>query len=321
MLNLNLYIHAASAIAAKANPEDAVVSLSAKEPDYSGFLQPMQLRRMSKAVRMGIGAAYDCLQTVGLKRPDAIVVGTALGCLADTEVFLRKMVEQDEQMLTPTAFIQSTHNTVAGQIAMAVGCRGYNNTIVQHGHSFEGAVLSAALHLAEHTDENILCGGVDEMTSTLLGLMQRVGVYTSRPYAPSDEDHSHRGAVAGEGAGFLLLRKDAVGALARINAITLFSEGDSHNALQRIQSVLSESGGLRNTDLLLTGAIADWRSELAYAAPLDQGVRYRERTGSWGTDAAVAIARLAADWPEGKDRAWLVSHWGTDWCVWLLERP
>src|ERR1043165_285653 len=129
MLRPDLYIHAAASIAPEAVPDVEVLRLSAKEPDYTGVIPPMQLRRMSKPVRMGVGTSFECLQKADLKRADAIIVGTTLGCLTDTEVFLRKMVEQDEQMLTPTAFIQSTHNTVAGQIDLATGCRGYKNTL------------------------------------------------------------------------------------------------------------------------------------------------------------------------------------------------
>lgn len=320
MLNPGLYIHAAAVVAPEAALDEPVIRLTAKEPDYTGIIPPMQLRRTSKVVRMGMGTAHACLQAAGLAKPDAVIVGTALGCLGDTEVFLRKMVEQDEQMLTPTAFIQSTHNTVAGQIALATGCRGYNNTIVQHGHSFEGAVLAATLHLSEHPDENVLCGGADEMTETLLGLMQRIGVYTTRAYAPADNDNAHRGAIAGEGAGFLLLRKSAAGAKVRIAGMELINEFAAADAAQRIQAALTREGGLRNTDLLLTGAFGDWRSEIAYAAPLEHGIRYRQRTGAWGTDIAVAIANLVNHWPAEKARAWIVSHWGTNWSVWLLEK-
>jgi hypothetical protein len=269
---------------------------------------------------MGIGAAHACLQAGGLAKPDAIIVGTALGCLSDTEVFLRKMVTQDEQMLTPTAFIQSTHNTVAGQIALATGCHGYNNTIVQHGHSFEGAVMAAAMHLGEHPEENLLCGGVDELTPTLLGLMQRIGVYTSRPYAPTDREHAHRGAIGGEGAAFLLVSKGAEGAKAFISGIELFSALTASEASARLQKILSDGGGLRNTDLLITGATGDWKFEAAYGGALEHGIRYRQRSGAWGTDTAVAISQLIDQWPEGKERAWLISHWGTDWTVWVIDR-
>lgn len=321
MLSLNLYIRSAAAIAPQADPATPIVSLSAKEPDYSGTIPPMQLRRMSKAVRMGIGAAKSCMIASGIERPDAITVGTAIGCIADTEIFLKKLVQQDEQMLTPTAFIQSTHNTVAGQIALGMGCHGYNNTIVQHGHSFEGALMSTALHLSEHPDQIMLCGGVDELTDTVLGLMQRIGVYTPQPHQPTDEQPLYNGAIAGEGVGFLLLSVHPEQAVACISGLAMFSETHPDKAPARIQSILDAKGGLRNTDLLLTGANADLQYAEAYPPPLSHGRRYRQETGAWGTDVAVAIARLVQAWPEGKDRAWIVTHWGADWSLYLIERP
>jgi hypothetical protein len=77
---------------------------------------------------------------------------------------------------------------------------------------------------------------------------------------------------------------------------------------------------LRNTDLLIIGATGDWKSESAYGGPLEHGIRYRQRSGAWGSDIAVAISRLINDWPEAKERAWLISHWGTDWSVWIIDR-
>src|SRR5690606_26853795 len=87
----------------------------ALEPSYAGMIQPNQLRRLSKAVRMGIGAARMALEEAGLQTPDMISTGTALGCFQDTEVFMDQMVRYGEEKLSPTAFIQSTHNTVGGQ--------------------------------------------------------------------------------------------------------------------------------------------------------------------------------------------------------------
>jgi 3-oxoacyl-(acyl-carrier-protein) synthase len=319
MLNPDLYIRAAATIAPKAKGGEELLRLSADEPDYAGLIPPMQLRRMSKAVRMGIGASLACLRSAKLEKPDAITVGTSLGCIADTEVFLKKLVEQEEQMLSPTAFIQSTHNTVAGQIALATGCHGYNNTLVQHGHSFETAVMGASLYLAEHPDHNMLCGGVDELTDTVHGLLQRVAIYTASPYEPEDVTREHQGAIAGEGAGFLLLSRKSQDAGARISGLAMFSESTSV-AAERIQSVISDTGGLRNSDLLLIGAFGDAHSEPAYAGQLKHGIRYRQRRGAWGTDVAPAIAGLINEWPEEKQRAWVVTHWGHDWSVWLLER-
>src|SRR5690606_5551866 len=117
------------------------------DPDYKQWIDVKQIRRMSRVVKMGVAAANLSLEAAGLTAPDAIITGTAYGCLDDTGVFLKKMVEQQEEMLTPTAFIQSTHNTVAGQIALLLQCHGYNNTFVNRGFSFENALLDAMMIL------------------------------------------------------------------------------------------------------------------------------------------------------------------------------
>ncbi len=108
---------------------------SCVEPDYKDLIPPMQLRRMTKPVRTGVAAAKLCLQAAGVSLPDAIHAGTAFGMLQDSEHFLQKLIVQEEQALAPTAFIQSTHNTVAGQIALSLGCYGHNMTYV-HKRTF-----------------------------------------------------------------------------------------------------------------------------------------------------------------------------------------
>ena len=65
-------------------PLDEVVSytgnrLACIEPDYKSFIDPKQIRRMSRIIRMGVAAAMECLQEAGVKVPDAIVTGTAYG--------------------------------------------------------------------------------------------------------------------------------------------------------------------------------------------------------------------------------------------------
>ena len=325
MLNPDLYIHGTGYIAPDADPQEAVIRLSAREPDYSGVIPPMQLRRMSKAVRMGIGAARACLDEGGGIRPDAIAVGTTMGCLQDTEVFLNKLVSQEERMLTPTSFIQSTHNTVAGQIALLTGCQGFNTTISQRGHSVEGAVISAALYLGEHPEHSVLCGGVDELTDTSFMLYQRSGVYTQTPFVPGElRSGGHSGSIAGEGAGFMLLSRQADASLARISGLHLFSGKDIPVALTQVWQCLSDAGADPGTDDLWLGASGDPHRDNVYDAIAKYWtgtpVCFKEQTGEWGTVIATALCRAVQAWPEGKRRIWLINHLGRDWSIWLLER-
>lgn len=88
-------------------------------------------------------------------------------------------------MLAPTAFIQSTFNTIGAQIASLSKNRCYNNTYAHRAFSFESALLDAILLLQEGEARNVLVGGIDEMTDTLYEILKRLGTW--------------RHALAGEG--------------------------------------------------------------------------------------------------------------------------
>src|ERR1700744_3343068 len=157
------------------------IRLKAIEPDYKEFIDPKQIRRMSHVIKMGVAAAKDCLNHANLEMPDAIITGTAFGCMEDTVTFLTRIVEQDEELLPPTAFIQSTHNTVAAQIALMLKCHNYNNTFVHKGISFESALFDAQMLLNEGGTDNILVGGTEEIVDTSFKILTRLGLYKRRP--------------------------------------------------------------------------------------------------------------------------------------------
>lgn len=168
------------------------------EPPYKEYIAPRELRRMSKIIRNGIVSAKIALNDSGLENPEAILTGTGLGCAADTEKFLMAMSENKETLLTPTSFIQSTHNTLGGGIAIGLGCHNYNMTYVNRGFSFESALLDAQLMMDAQEIENALVGGFDEMTENHNKLLLTTAHY-----------EIGKGAVAGQGSGFFVLEKTA----------------------------------------------------------------------------------------------------------------
>src|ERR1700749_5160176 len=155
--------------------------LRAIEPDYRQFIDPKQIRRKSHGIKIGVSAAKECLINGNVEMPGAIVTGTAFGCMEDTVTFLTRIIEQEEELLPPTAFIQSTHNTVAAQIALMLQCHAYNNTFVHKGASFEHALIDAMMMLREGDAENILAGGTEEMVDTSFTVLTRLGLYRRHP--------------------------------------------------------------------------------------------------------------------------------------------
>lgn len=135
-------------------------------------------RRMSRVIKSAVTTAVECIGGVEkIDDMDAIITATGWGCLADSERFLRNLIEDKEQMLNPTPFIQSTFNTVGGQIALLRHNHCYNVTYVNRGHSFEDAVLDAMMRIADGESENLLVGAFDEQTLSQHRIMERMGLF------------------------------------------------------------------------------------------------------------------------------------------------
>ena len=169
--------------------------LQACEPDYKDIIANATLRRrMSRIVKMGVACGLECMGELSPEKIGGIITATGLGCLVDTEKFLNNLLDNEERMLNPTPFIQSTFNTIGAQIALIHQIHAYNMTYVHRGLSFESALLDAMMKIEEGS-ENILVGAMDEMTETSYIIQQRLGLL--------------KGIEAGEGAQFFLLSREA----------------------------------------------------------------------------------------------------------------
>ena len=151
------------------------------------YVKPMEARRMGKIMKSSLLSSLKALREAGIEQPDAIITGTALGCLENSELLLRQMVDEGETMLKPTYFMQSTHNTISSNIAIRLGCHGYNITYTQDQASFDWAMRDAELLLTSGKCKTVLVGCHDESTPLYRQLMQRLG-YDDIPSVNSKED-------------------------------------------------------------------------------------------------------------------------------------
>ncbi len=194
------------------------------EPNYRDFINPMMMRRMSKSTKMSLACAYRCLQNMNKDQLDAIIIGTGLGALNDTEKFLSFSTTTEKKILSPTSFIQSGHNSIAGQIALLLKNDGYNMTHVQQGLSFEHALLDAMLNIFEGKQQ-VLAGAVDEFTPLLKEISNRFQL----PNLIKNQ--------LSEGAGFFLLGPDKSRAIAKVKSVVV---RNFNNLSDCIQSLLHE---------------------------------------------------------------------------------
>lgn len=224
------------------------------EPDFAKFISPIVSRRMSKIIKRSIVSSLLCLQNAEIDLPEAIISGTGLGCIEDTEKFLRTMISQNEEFLQPTHFIQSTHNTISSQIAMNLKCYHYNNTYSHLGNSFESALFDGFLQIKTHQINNALVGGYDEMTPDYKFMLSKVGFWKNEPFSINDmREAKTPGSIAGEGCASLLISNELnQNSYAQINDISLF-----HNPIsnQNIRNNIIEFLNRNNTDISEIDAI------------------------------------------------------------------
>jgi 3-oxoacyl-[acyl-carrier-protein] synthase II len=273
--------------------------LNCIEPDYKEFIDPKLIRRMSRIIRMGVAAAMECLKEADVKVPDAIVTGTAYGCLEDTGLFLGKMIGNREELLTPTAFIQSTHNTIGAQIGLMLQCNHYNNAFVHRGFSFESALLDGMMLLKEEEASNVLVGAIDEITDASHAILNRLGLYRQDPGSSLDIfKNRSKGTIAGEGSAFFLLADQPSSTdYAKLDGLkTFYKPAGQKEIEENIQSFLKENSiELSSIDLIITGRSGDAGNDKVFDE-LDRtifsnnsSVNYKHLCGEYPTASSFAL--------------------------------
>jgi 3-oxoacyl-[acyl-carrier-protein] synthase II len=251
----------------KALTEYTEERLSCIEPDYSGWIDARAIRRMSRIIRMGVASAALALKEAGLEKPDAIITGTSLGCLEDTGIFLTKIIENKEQALNPTPFIQSTHNTIGSQVALLLQCFGYNQTYSHRAFSFENALLDGMLMINEK-QQNVLVGGVDEVTNVSFDILKRFELFKTKQASNLKlfESNSEK-TIPGEGASYFLLSGvRGANPYAVVNDMaTLYKPQSEKEINSCVESFLSRNSlSAKDIELLLLGKNGDNEIDAEY---------------------------------------------------------
>lgn len=152
-----------------------------EETDLDGLISQGSARRMSRILRNAVSCSLAALRDGDVDLPDAIITGTGMGCMENSEKFLIDMCRYGESCLKPSLFMQSTHNTISSQIAIALKCHGYNTTYSHNGISFESALLDAWIQMRTGQIGSALVGAYDEVSHLMRKIMKRIHPEYSRP--------------------------------------------------------------------------------------------------------------------------------------------
>lgn len=275
---------------------DTVVNVI--RPDYKAYIPPALARRMAKSIKMSTVSSHNALKEAGLSNVDAIIVGTGLGCISDSEKFVADIIDNKEQFLTPTRFIQSSHNTVAGQIALNIGCKGYNFTYVHDAVSFESTLMDAGMQLENDEAKNILVGGVDEIAKHHIDSHTLIGHIKSEPVDSTKLLESNtKGSVMGEGSHFFVLsNQQQDSTYAELVSVECYNTLERKLIPQKIEGFLNENQTLlSDIDLVILGNNGDVDFD-GYYDQLSEGnfknttqVYYKHLSGEFDTASAFGF--------------------------------
>jgi 3-oxoacyl-(acyl-carrier-protein) synthase len=272
--------------------------LACVDPDYSSYFDSGSIRRMGKLMKYGTAAGLIALKDADVKIPGAISTGTGLGLPEISQKFLKSLIEAEETIVSPTAFIQSTHNTVSSNIALLCGCHAHNNTFSHKGFSFESALIDAQMLALEDTD-NILVGAYDEVSDYKYAASKKVGEVRPEPCLSSEtfSDKSN-GILAGEGAAFFVLSKEATEkSYGQFIGNKNFYRPDNIEEIQsHISTFLTENNiSVTEIDVLITGLNGETQndailSEVTKRMFTEQTiVAYKHLCGEYMTSSAFAF--------------------------------
>ena len=175
---------------------------------------PANLKRRSPRIwLMAYVAAARLLATTG-EKPRSLVTGTALGALDETRNFLDGIFK--DGFGSPTSFIASVHNSMAGKLALDFAIDGPNLTVCDGQNSLASAIASAALLPADAFP--CLVVAVDESIPLFRNLVPHLSPGCRKGLAAASEE----GAVA------LLLSKTLVPGAATVRAAMQSPVGDQN---------------------------------------------------------------------------------------------
>ncbi len=194
----------------------------------------LKARRPPRLERMALIAAKEALGTFPVEGL-GLVFGTGYGGLAATVELLEGLASRGMAFGSPTAFHQSVHSAVAGQLSLALDVRGPCLTASSRELSGESALKMGLQLLASKRASRVLVVAADEVVPALLSAFRAFGALD-------------RGWVPGEGAAAVLLGEGDSDlslehcALAGHPASLLDLAGDSRHLLPLLKGVAQAVG-------------------------------------------------------------------------------
>ena len=264
--------------------------VKAVNPAFREYIAPNEARRMGNIMKRAIVTSLKVLKETGINHPDAIITGTSIGSLNYTEKFLDDLVENGEESLRPTYFMQTTHNTVSSTISIFTATHSYNTTYSHGGISFELALKDAWMQLNLGQISNALVGGHDEMVESYYELLRKTGYVGVEGMVP-----------CGECAMSMMLNKQvSPDNLCELAGVSIFRMKSVQNIRKQLEALVENANiKVETIQMVMTGVNGNPENDRLYQPVLDElfpqaeHLQYKQLFGENYTVSALGLYAAA----------------------------
>jgi 3-oxoacyl-(acyl-carrier-protein) synthase len=240
-----------------------------QEPQYNDYIPAAHSRRLGKLMKSGMVCAIEAMRNAALDKPEAIITATGKGSLTDTEKLISSVYLDNERMINPNAFVQSTYNSLNGLLGLHFGINCYSNTYTHRGFSLATAFNDAMLLLEERSVTNVLIGSFDEMTPDNHYVKQRMGQWKHETINTQNLLASQTtGAISGEGVAFFVLSSTAPASNPIIlrDVQTVYKPQSVEVIEQQIEALLQKNNlTVADIDVVICGVNGDAQFDYFYS--------------------------------------------------------
>ncbi len=151
------------------------IGAEVKKFNIEDFVDKKEARRMDRNAQYAIGAAVSAIRNSGLedgtidKNRMGVILGCGVGGIETFEEQLSVFKEKGPKRVSPFFVPMMIANMAAGQVAMALGARGLNETIVTACASGTNAI-GDAFKVIQRGDADVMITGGTEAAITPMAL-------------------------------------------------------------------------------------------------------------------------------------------------------
>ncbi len=195
------------------------VAAECKDFDAAKYMDPKEAKRSDRYTHFAVAAARLAVKDAGLdldkidKERFGVIIGSGVGGMDTIEKQSRAFIERGPRRVSPFMIPNLLSNMSSGVVAIDLGAKGVNFSVVSACATGSHAIGEALLHLQNGSEDIILAGGSEAAVTPLsfAGFCAMKAMATNfndepqRASRPFDADRC--GFVMGEGAGIVVLER------------------------------------------------------------------------------------------------------------------